>query len=255
MKIMDLSIAIEAGLPSDPPMMIPEIEYWNHQQGADNMVTFFPGATKKDLPDSLGWAIEFIKLTTHSGTHLDAPWHYHPTMDHGKPARTIDQLPLEWCFADGVAIDFRDKQDGYLVTAEDFADAFRNMDYALKPLDIVLVCTGADKYWGRQEYLVKGCGMGKEATLWLLDHGVKIVGTDAWSWDRPLPFIAGDFKATGDSSLIWEGHFAGIEKEYYHMEKMSGLDQLPPHGFKVACFPVNIKSASAGWVRPVAIIP
>ena len=103
--------------------------------------------------------------------------------------------------------------------------------------------------------MVKGCGMGKEATLWLLEQGVKIVGTDAWSWDRPLSFIAKDFSATKDPSLIWEGHFAGIEKEYYHMEKITGLDKLPPHGFKIACFPVKIKGASAGWVRPVAILP
>lgn len=255
MKIVDLSVTIEDGLPSDPSFMIPKIEYWDHQKGADNMITFFPGSTKDDLPSGLGWAVEFIKLSTHSGTHLDAPWHYHPTMNQGETARTIDQVPLEWCFSDGVVIDFRDKPDGYLITSQDFADAFRKMDYTLKPLDIVLVYTGADKYWGKQEYMVKGCGMGKEATLWLLEQGVKIVGTDAWSWDRPLSFIAKDFSATKDPSLIWEGHFAGIEKEYYHMEKITGLDKLPPHGFKIACFPVKIKGASAGWVRPVAILP
>jgi kynurenine formamidase len=55
--------------------------------------------------------------------------------------------------------------------------------------------------------------------------------------------------------VIWEAHFAGIEKGYCHMEKMANLDQIPvPHGFKVACFPINIKSASAGWTRPVAIV-
>ena len=100
MKLLDLSVTIEGGLPSDPAFMIPEIEYWDHQKGAENMVTFFPGSNKDDLPKGLGWAIEFIKLTTHSGTHLDAPWHYHPTMNKGEPARSIDQAPLEWCFSD-----------------------------------------------------------------------------------------------------------------------------------------------------------
>jgi len=37
------------------------------------------------------------------------------------------------------------------------------------------VNTGADKYWGKPEYLVKGCGMGREATMWLLDRGVRVV--------------------------------------------------------------------------------
>ena len=96
--------------------------------------------------------------------------------------------------------------------------------------------------------------MGREATLFLLDQGVKIVGTDAWSWDRPLCYIAQEFAATKDATLIWEGHFAGIEKEYYHLEKLANLDKLPPFGFKVACFPIKIKAASAGWARPVAIL-
>ena len=80
-RIIDLSISIEPELPSDPPMMIPKIDYIDHTQGAEQMETFFPGLKKEQLPGSLGWAIEFLTLTTHSGTHLDAPYHYHPTMD------------------------------------------------------------------------------------------------------------------------------------------------------------------------------
>ncbi len=129
------------------------------------------------------------------------------------------------------------------------------INYELKPLDIVLIHVGADKFWGKPEYLVKGAGMTRESTLYLLDRGVKVVGIDAWSWDRPLPYLAEEFKKTGDPSVIWEAHFAGIEKGYCHMEKMTNLDKIPrPYGFKVACFPVKIKRASAGWVRPVAIV-
>jgi kynurenine formamidase len=125
----------------------------------------------------------------------------------------------------------------------------------LKPLDIVLVHVGADKFWGKPEYLIKGAGMTRESTLFLLDQGIKVVGIDAWSWDRPLPYLAAEFKKNGDPSIIWAAHFAGIEQGYCHMEKMTNLDKLPqPHGFKVACFPVKIKAASAGWTRPVAII-
>jgi kynurenine formamidase len=169
-------------------------------------------------------------------------------------AYTIDEVPLEWCFSDGVMLDLSDKPDGYLVRAADLEAALAKIGYGIKPLDIVLVYTGASKYWGKPEYLFKGCGMGREATLWLLDKGVKVTGTDAWSWDRPLGLIAMEFAQTKDPSIIWEGHFASIEKGYCHMEKLSNLDQLPPYGFKVACFPVKIKGASAGWVRAVAII-
>ena len=199
--------------------------------------------------------MEMVNLTTHSGTHLDAPWHYHPTMDGGQPAMTIDEVPLEWCFNNGVLLDFSAKADGERITAADVEAELDRIGYSLKPLDIVLVRTGADAAWGQAEYLVKGAGMTRESTLYLVEKGVKVVGIDAWSWDRPLPFLAKEFQAKGDPAVIWEAHFAGIEKGYCHMEKLANLDRIPrPFGFKVACFPIKIKAASAGWIRPVAIV-
>ncbi len=253
-RLIDLSIAIEPDLPSDPPMMVPKIRYMGHEEGAESMQTFFPGLRKEHLPGGLGWAVEFVELSTHSGTHLDAPWHYHPTMDRGARAWTIDEIPLEWCMGDGVVLDFRHLPDGHRVAPEEVEKALAAIPHELKPLDIVLLMTGADRFWGKPEYLTKGCGMSREATLWLLDRGVRVVGTDAWSWDRPLPAIAEEFRRTGQTSLIWEAHFAGIEKGYCHIEKLSGLDRLPPRGFTFFCFPVKIRGASAGWIRAVAMV-
>jgi kynurenine formamidase len=254
-RFVDLSISIETGLPSDPPIMIPRVDYIDHILGADSMQEFFPGVKKEQLPGGLGWALEFMTLTTHSGTHLDAPYHYHPTMDKGKPASTIDEIPLEWCFNDGVLLDFRHKGDGERITAKDVVNELKRIDYEIKPLDIVIVQTGAEAFWGKEEYLVKGAGMDRESTLFLTEKGVKVVGIDAWSWDRPLPYLAEEFKQTGDPKVIWEAHFAGIEIGYCHMEKMANLSAIGrPHGFTVCCFPIKIKGASAGWVRPVAIV-
>lgn len=254
-RFIDLSISIETGLPSDPPMMIPKVDYIDHILGADSMQEFFPGVKKEQLPGGLGWALEFMTLTTHSGTHLDAPYHYHPTMDGGKPALTIDEIPLEWCFNDGVLLDFRHKGDGERITAKDVENELKRIDYEIKPLDIVIVQTGAEAFWGTEEYLVKGAGMDRESTLFLTEKGVKVVGIDAWSWDRPLPYLAEEFKQTDDPKVIWEAHFAGIETGHCHMEKMANLSAIGrPHGFTVCCFPIKIKGASAGWVRPVAIV-
>jgi kynurenine formamidase len=254
-RIIDLSTTIEAGLPSDPEMMIPKIDYLDHQQGADQMCHFFPGLKKDQLPKGLGWAVEFIKLTTHSGTHMDAPFHYHPTMDQGAPALTIDEVPLAWCFQDGVLLDFSHKSDGDAITIQDLEGELRRINYTLKPLDIVLVRTGADAFWGQPDYLEKGAGMTRESTLYLIEQGIKVMGIDAWSWDRPLPYLAKEFQKRGDASVIWEAHFAGITAGYCHMEKLAQLDQIPiAHGFQVACFPIKIKNASGGWTRPVAIV-
>ncbi len=254
-KLIDCSITIENDLPSDPPAMIPKIQYMGHEAGADQMKLVFPGIDPaRDLPDGKGWAVELATLSTHSGTHLDAPWHYHPTMDGGRKALTIDEIPIHWCIGRGAKLDFRHFPDGYLVTAKDMDSAFEDMNHNLTPGTIVLVNTGADKWWGKPEYLNKGCGMGREATLWLCERGVRVVGTDAWSWDRPLGLIANEFQNSRDSSIIWEGHFAGIEKGYCHIEKLTNLDQLPAKGFTFFCFPIKIKSASAGWIRAVALV-
>jgi kynurenine formamidase len=255
LRLIDLSLTIEPDLPSDPPMMVPQVEYVDHDSGAQQMEQFFPGLMRKDLPKGLGWALEKITLTTHSGTHLDAPYHYHPTMDRGKRALTIDQIPLEWCFSDGVRLDFRHKSDGDRITAEDVQKELDRIGYTLKPLDIVLIQTGADDAWGTEKYLTRGAGMDRESTLFLTERGIRLVGIDAWSWDRPLPFLAEEFRKTGDAGVIWEAHFAGIETGYCHMEKMAHLDAIPmPFGFKVCCFPIKIKNASAGWARPVALV-
>ncbi|MGC8604263.1 MAG: cyclase family protein [Desulfomonilaceae bacterium] len=254
-RFVDLSIAIESGLPSDPPMMIPRIEYVDHVKGAQQMIDFFPGLDKAQLPNGLGWALEFVNLTTHSGTHLDAPYHYHPTMDRGKDSMRIDEVPLAWCFSDGVVLDFRHKGDGERITVKDLKKELNRIKCEIKPLDIILIQTGADSKWGRPEYLVTGAGMDAESTLFLTEKGVKLVGIDAWSWDRPLPFLANEFKELGDPKVIWEAHFAGIEIGYCHMEKMANLQKIGRStGFTVCCFPINIKGASAGWVRPVAIV-
>ena len=251
-KFIDLSVAIESGLPSDPPMMVPRITYVDHALGAESMKLFYPGLTGDDLPGGLGWAIEIMEVSTHAGTHMDAPWHFHPTQDQGKPALTIDQFPLEWGVGRGVKLDFSDFPDGYNITAYDIQTKLGAIGHTRCPGDVFLAQSGAASYWGTPEYLVKGCGFSREATLWILDQGVHVVGTDGWSWDRPLPFQAEEFVRTRNAALIWEGHFAGIEKGYFQIEKLTNLEKLPPTGFKFYCFPVKIKGASAGWIRAVA---
>jgi kynurenine formamidase len=90
--------------------------------------------------------------------------------------------------------------------------------------------------------------------MYLLDQGSRVTGTDGWSWDAPFVHTAKRYAATGDASLIWEGHKAGRHKGYCHLEKLHRLEELPSTGFMVSCFPVKIERASAGWTRAVAII-
>lgn len=66
-KFIDISVDIRAGIASDPPGHRPEIQYIDHQQSAEDVVAFFPGAQTSDLPAGEGWAIERINMTTHGG--------------------------------------------------------------------------------------------------------------------------------------------------------------------------------------------
>ena len=257
-RFVDMSIFLENEVISDPPAMQPHIDYITHDTGAQQMATFFDGLTADQLPDGEGWAIEFVKLCTHNGTHLDAPYHFHPTMNEhlgGKErAITIDQVPLEWCFQPGVKLDFRHLEDGYVVTAEDVDAELKRIGHVLSPLEIVVVNTAAGEAYGQDDFVSKGCGMGYEATMFLLERGIRVTGTDAWSWDAPFDKTAERYAKTGDASLIWEGHKAGRHIGYCHLEKLHNLESLPPTGFTVSCFPHKIRGASAGWTRAVAII-
>jgi kynurenine formamidase len=253
-RFIDISVPLEAGIKSDPEFMLPKITYHAHKETAADLCALFPGMTPDQLPDGMGWAIEDIELTTHNGTHVDAPWHYHPTMDGGERAITIDEVPLEWCYQAGVKFDFRHLKDGYLVTPDDMKAELDRIGHALQPLDIIVVNTSAGERYGEDDYLNKGCGFGRESTLWLTDRGVRVVGTDAWTWDAPFPQTLERWLETKDPSIIWEGHKAGAEKGYCQIEKMGNLDQLPSTGFDVICFPTKIKGASGGWTRAVGVI-
>jgi kynurenine formamidase len=155
-RIVDLSIPTEES-PSDPSPV--EVIHETHEQSVEVMKLAF-GCNQDDLPQGLAWANDTITLGTHAGTHIDAPWHYFPTSE-GKRARTIDELPLEWFYSDGMVLDMRHKPKGSLITIDDLREALYKIGYKIKPWDIVMIQTGADKFWGKAGYFNAGCGMGR----------------------------------------------------------------------------------------------
>jgi kynurenine formamidase len=237
--------------------MLPKIDYMDHHQTAPLMAEYM-GIRVDQLPDGEYAAVERAEISTHNGTHMDAPYHFFSTMNHalkpgGEPSWRIDEVPLDWCFQPGVKLDFRHLPDGYVATAGDVEAELKRIGHTLRPLEIVVVNTSAGARYGEDNFVDTGCGMGKAATLWLTERGVRVVGTDAWSWDAPFSFTRERVAATGDVDLIWEGHRAGREIGYFQMEKLGHLADLPAHGFDIICFPVKVHRASAGWTRAVAV--
>ena len=104
-NFIDLSIPLETGVPSDPKGFGPQITYMAHDQTFAQIAPFFPGLKREQMLEGEGWAVEQLTLSTHNGTHLDAPYHFHSTMNKalGKKERAIaiHEVPLDWCFQPG----------------------------------------------------------------------------------------------------------------------------------------------------------
>lgn len=250
MKLIDLSDRISNDTSAFEPNPH-SITYITHEQSLAAVERY--GLRKEFFAPGHAWAVESVTLSTHSGTHVDAPYHYGP-VSGGSPARTIDQLPLEWFYGDGVRLDMRAKPAGAGITAADVDAELARIGYTLKPLDIVLVWTGASAYFAEPGYDQRHAGLRADATRWLVERGAKVIGIDAWGLDRPFTVMAQE-AAAGRPEVFWESHFYGMEREYCQIEKLAHLEDLPgPFGFKVSCFPYNIRGASAAWTRAVAIV-
>lgn len=249
MKFVDLSLEISPNVSEPIPV---EIDYVYHQEGAD-ILGKPKGLTHKDFPSEMGLSLEHVKLSTHTGTHIDAPLHYGP-ISQGKQAKGISDLPLHWFFSDGVVLDCSDSSKGTLIQKEELQEELGRIKYCLKPLDIVLIKTNADILWGKKEYFTHFRGMSKEATQWLVEKGIKVIGIDTFGFDAPFDYMLAQYKRTLDKKHLWPAHFFGREKSYCQIERLANLNQLSkPYGFKVACFPIKIKDCGAGWSRVVAI--
>jgi kynurenine formamidase len=252
MPLIDLSASIEQSPSETPEVLRTDIELVDHGRGAEQIEQLL-GVPARLLRDGEGWATDtFTRLGTHNVTHVDAPWHYNSTIA-GRRAETIDELPLEWFFSDGVVLDMTAKADGEAIDVEDVEAGLRRAGHELKELDIVLVRTGRDAYYGDPSYMALGPGVTVAATHWLWDRGVRVMGIDAWGWDAPLYMQAQEALERDEPGVFWAAHQADLR--YSQIERLVNLDRLPPTGFTVACFPLRIVGASAGPARVVGIVP
>ncbi len=189
-----------------------------------------------------------MRFGTHNSTHVDAPWHYNSTTG-GSRSQTIDELPLDWFFGPAVVIDATDREDGDELTADDVAE---RLPRPLNERDIVLVRTGRDEFYEEPDYIARGPGVSAEATRWLYEHGVRVMGIDAWGWDAPLFTQAERAKKAKEPGVFWAAH--QVDLAYSQIERLVNLGALPAQGFQVACFPLRIVGGSAAPARVVALL-
>jgi len=245
-----------------------EIERTSHKAGVKKFNRVIMGKTllgrikyalgarilkKEDLPDEEFLSLEVVHAPVHVGTHLDYSFHY-GSKSENRASKTADEIPLEWCYSEGVKLDFTHKKPAETIQGEDITRALKKINHILKSGEIVLLHTGADKFYGSPKYFSEYPGMDVSAIDYLLDRGVKIFGTDTMGIDRPYKFMLGEFLKTRDSKKFYPAHFYGRKREFIHIERLANLEKLPPTGFKVICFPVRIKQTGAAWSRVVAVM-
>ena len=245
LTIVDLSDVL-SGATADFEPLPHSIDYMTAEQGAE--MTFY-GLEPGHWPRRAAFAAEVVTLSTHAGTHVDAPSHYGPA-DEGR-ARTIEEVPLSWLFGPGVVLDVRRASRVGGVRAADVEAELERVGHELRAGDVVLVWTGTNLK--EPGYDLRHAGLRRDATELLVDRGVRLIGIDAWGLDRPFDVMAEEAKA-GDTDQLWESHVLGRSKEYCQIERLTNLELLlRPTGFTVYAFPYLVERASAGWARVVAI--
>jgi kynurenine formamidase len=249
-RLIDLSLPL-VNHSMEPAAFVPQITYMTPATAARQMAKLF-GISLESFPQKVGLAQEWVTLSVHSGTHVDAPSHYGPRPD-GRPPMTIDQVPLEWCFGDGVVLDFSALRPGDLMDAARIEEALAAIDHSVEAGEIVLLRTDTDKRFYEPDFEAAQPGLSRDGCEYLLDRGVRVIGIDAGSMDAPTSIMIERLKA-GDREQFFQAHFLGREREYLQIEKLTNLDRLPPTGFEVFLFPVLVQGAGGGWTRAVAML-
>lgn len=235
-------------------VLVPQVEPITPEgRGAEIMCALF-GCAREDLPDGEGWGDEILRMSSHLGTHVDAPLHYGSTCE-GRPARDIAQLELRELFCEGVVLDLRGRcEPGRGIAVEALGAAIDASGAGIGPGHAVLLRTGQERYDLGDAGYYRYPGMTRAGTLFLADLGARVLGTDAAGWDRPFPEMRRAFEQTGDPGEIWDGHFAGREREVFIVQQLANLAALPPSGFRVGFFPLKLAGCSAAPARVVAFV-
>lgn len=222
MKIVDLTLPLCDGLqsfPTHPRMTV--IDFVTHAFSAPRYT-----------PPCQGYASKFVMMSDHSGTHLDAPYHFI------KDGATIDEVPLEKTLGDAVYIDVSDKKHDKTITAAMLKKRLQQDQSEVREGDIVLI-RAWDGEWSGPGFDDAG-GLGASAAKWLAECKIKSVGIDLGNID------AGN-DMTRPSHMLLLGKGIGI------MENLFNLDQLSKKRFFFAGIPLKIKGMTGSPIRAIAI--
>src|SRR5262249_22407354 len=224
---VDLSQEVFAGMPVFPGL--PEVSITVHQSHEQ-----LEGITDSD---SVSPAVNKLELGEHTGTHVDALNH----MARQYRGQSIDTMPLNMFYTEGICLDLSDKGLRELIEIRDIKRALAVAELQIKPGDTVLLYT--DHYrraFGTDDWH-NGPGVSVEATRWLGEQRIAAFGVEPAS-----PGVRGISNK--------EVHHVCGELGFTHYENMVNLHQLIGRGrFRFIGLPLKIRGGTGSPVRAVAV--
>jgi len=210
---LDLTLEISTHLPSSPGSPRPRFISW---------------ATSKDD----GYNLELIFLSSHSGTHIDAPFHFI------KNGLTIDKIPLGRLVTDAILCKIK-KGPNEAITKQDIVE-FENKHGKLQPNSTLIFATGWHKNLLKKYYFTKNPGISVSAARYLVKKKISLVGIDSPSID-----LGPDSRFLVHHKLLNKGIL--VLENLCNLEKISGIH------FKLVVLPLKLKGATGSPVRAIAL--
>ena len=230
-RIVDLSLRLTHGLRTwdvKPPMTI--LPYLNAK-------TF-----------ALGFTTKLLILEDHTGTHVDAPFHFYDGERRTPRGHTIDEVALETLWGDAVLIDVASKRPGEPVTAAMLEAAARDQRVEVRKGDIVLVRMWSGDWGEPMDAFLAARGLTRDGCEWLLERGAKCVGVDHPNLEGAVSEALGNADCPGHVLLLHP------DREVPIVENLVQLDRIGAGRFRFFALPLNIAGATGSPVRAIALV-
>lgn len=212
-KYLDLTLTISESIPSFPGSPSPQ---------------FLPWSTIKDDDYNL----ELLFLSSHTGTHLDAPYHFE------KNGAKIHQIPVTRLMGGASLIKIKKVKD-QTITKKDLLE-FERKNGNIKNFSSVIFFTDWQKNLNKKFYFTSNPGLSKSAANYLVSKKINLVGTDSPSIDLGR-----------DQSFVVHKIFA--KNNILIVENLFNLDKIPTFDFDFIILPLKLKDATGSPVRAIAI--
>ena len=213
MKVVDLTLEITSDMITFPGYPRPTFTQWS----------------KFDIQ---GYISEIMFLSTHTGTHMDAPFHFNPN------GQTIDQVEVNRYICINAILIKIQKNANEMITSDDIA---HNKKYEIKEKDTVVFSTGWEKQIKQKDnYITNNPGLSKDAAEYLVEKKVNAVGIDCPSID-----------IGANSELI--AHKTLLSNEVLVIENLRNLYEFTNGKFTLLVTPLKLAGASGSPIRAIGI--